>query len=167
MSTMDSNDRLDRALAALKDATAYDAPPAAVDAAIAAAIDRATKPRRFPLRWPALGWLVAPAAVAAAIAFVVIAQRVTAGGDEAEPVGRPTSAARPGPATSAATQFLPVVPLAELEQAGSALIVPARVPRMSLAELGLPVNPARAADTIDAELLVRRDGTLLAVRFAY
>jgi hypothetical protein len=38
---------------------------------------------------------------------------------------------------------------------------------MSLAELGLPVDPGRAADGIDAELLVRGDGTLLAVRFAY
>jgi hypothetical protein len=36
---------------------------------------------------------------------------------------------------------------------------------MSLAQFGLPVDPARAADAIDAELLVRLDGAVLAVRF--
>jgi hypothetical protein len=35
---------------------------------------------------------------------------------------------------------------------------------LTLAELGLPVNPARAVDAIDTELLIRRDGPL-AVRF--
>ena len=39
------------------------------------------------------------------------------------------------------------------------------MPRMMLAEFGLPVDPARAADSVSSELLVRRDGTVLAVRF--
>ena len=47
------------------------------------------------------------------------------------------------------------------------MIVTARLPRMTLAQLGLPINPARAADTIDTELLVRPDGSVLAVRFVY
>ena len=62
---------------------------------------------------------------------------------------------------------MPVVPLADIERAGDAMVVPARLPRMTLAQLGLPVNPARAADAIDTELLVRRDGSVLAVRFVY
>jgi hypothetical protein len=61
--------------------------------------------------------------------------------------------------------FMPVVPVAEIERASDALVVPARMPRMSLAQFGLPVDPARADDAIDTELLVRRDGALLAYRF--
>ena len=36
---------------------------------------------------------------------------------------------------------------------------------MTLAQFGLPVNPARAVEAIDTELLVRRDGAVLALRF--
>ena len=47
------------------------------------------------------------------------------------------------------------------------MVVQARLPRTTVAQLGLPINPARAADAIEAELLVRRDGSVLAVRFVY
>ena len=70
-------------------------------------------------------------------------------------------------ATGTAAEFMPVVPIADIERAGDTMVVPARLPRMTLAQLGLPVNPARAADAIDTELLVRRDGSVLAVRFIY
>jgi hypothetical protein len=151
------NPDLDRALAALKAATCDQAPPPAVDTAIARAIARASTRRRFVLAWKPR-WMLAPAAIAAAVGVVFIAYR-----SALDPVRDelPAATARP------ATQFMPVVPMAELEQSPTALIVPARLPRMSLAELGLPVSPERAADAIDAELLVRPDGTLLAVRFAY
>ena len=66
-----------------------------------------------------------------------------------------------------ADEFMPVVPLADIERAGDALVVSARLPRTTLAQLGLPVDPARAAEAIDTELLVRRDGSVLAVRFVY
>ena len=52
-----------------------------------------------------------------------------------------------------------------VERVGDALVIPARMSRLSLAQFGLPVNPARAADAIDTELLVRSDGAVLAVRF--
>jgi hypothetical protein len=70
-------------------------------------------------------------------------------------------------ARSKGDEFMALVPLADLEKAGDAMVVSARLPRMTLAQLGLPVNPARAADAIDTELLVRRDGSVLAVRFVY
>ena len=60
---------------------------------------------------------------------------------------------------------MPVVPREELARTGDAYVMPARMPRMALAQFGLPVNPARAAEPIDAELLVRPDGAVLAVRF--
>ena len=78
-------------------------------------------------------------------------------------IGEPEPVVARGRATSS----LPVVPLADIERAGDAFVVPARLPRMTLAQLGLPVNPARAGDAIDTELLVRRDGAVLAVRFVY
>ena len=70
-------------------------------------------------------------------------------------------------ARASGEEFMPVVPMADIESAGDALVVAARLPRTTLAQLGLPINPARAADTIDTELLVRRDGSVLAVRFVY
>jgi hypothetical protein len=85
----------------------------------------------------------------------------------------PSSLADPDPARPAVqdlpvtASFMPLVPLAELERAGDAMIVPARMSRMSLAQFGLPVNPARAADAIDAEVLVRADGAVLALRFVH
>jgi len=69
--------------------------------------------------------------------------------------------------TASGDEFMPVVPIADIESATDALVVPARLPRTTLAQLGLPINPARAADAIDTELLVRRDGSVLAVRFVY
>ena len=63
--------------------------------------------------------------------------------------------------------FLPVVPVTELAQADDAWVVSAQLSRMTLAQLGLPVDPALAADVVDTELLVRPDGALLAVRFVH
>ena len=54
---------------------------------------------------------------------------------------------------------------AEIERTGDAYVMPARMPRMALAQFGLPVNPARAGEAIDTELLIRPDGAVLALRF--
>lgn len=151
------NPDLDRRFAALKDAVAGELPPPATDRAVAAAIARAGRAPRTAERgdrW--LAWPLALAATIAALSFVVRSlppEAVTA---------------QPGASTRASgDEFLPVVPIADIERAGDALVVPARLPRTTLAQLGLPINPARAADAIDAELLVRRDGSVLAVRFVY
>lgn len=152
---------LDRDLAALRAAVAHALPPPAVDDAIAAAIARAQRQptragrgARASERW--LAWPLALAASIAVLSFVV--RSVPPESVLALPV--------PAPAQRASGHdFMPVVPLADLEAAGEAVVVPARVPRMTLAQLGLPVNPARAADAIDTELLVRHDGAVLAVRF--
>jgi hypothetical protein len=150
------NDPLDRRLAALKDAVAAEIPPAATDRAIAAAIARARRPRAAPSgdRW--LAWPLALAASIAVLSFVVRSL--------------PPEAVVPDAAVTAQAagdEFMPVVPMADIEGATDALVVPARLPRTTLAQLGLPIDPARAADAIDAELLVRRDGSVLAVRFVY
>ncbi len=148
---------LDRRFAALKDAVADASPPAATDDAIAAAIARAErKNAQGPARDRWLAWPLALAASIAALSFVVRSLPPEA------------VVAEPAPAAlHASDEFMPVVPLSDIEGAGETLVVPARLPRMTLAQLGLPVNPARAADAIDTELLIRRDGSVLAVRFVY
>lgn len=150
---------LDRRFAALKSSVADALPPAATDAGIAAAIARARRTPRAAARTSGR-WLAWPLALAATIAVLtVVVRSLPPESIVAEPVA---SAAQDG-----ARDFMPVVPLADIENAGDALVVPARLPRMTLAQLGLPVNPARAADAIDTELLIRRDGAVLAVRFVY
>ena len=150
---------LDARLAALRESLADARPPASVDRAVATALHkaarRAARDPRSTDAW--IAWPVALAASIAAIAFVLRAMppRPVAGSD-----AESTQSAAP-----ASASFMPLVPVAELERAGDALVVPARLSRMSLAQFGLPVNPARAADAIDAELLVRADGAVLALRF--
>jgi hypothetical protein len=154
---LETNKSLDARFAALRLATADALPPAETDRAIADAIARARAARpqatRARFRWPA--WPVwAAFATAAAIALVMLRPLPTAVVDD------PLRAAD----SAADDAFVPVVPLADIERSGDALVVPARVPRTTLAELGFPVNPAHGADAVDAELLVRGDGSLLAVR---
>jgi len=156
------NDNLDRRFAALKATVADALPPPAVDRAIASAIARAQRhPRHAGHTGPGDRWLAWPLALAASIVALSFVVR-----------SLPPEAVLADPAPDVAQQesgrdFMPVVPIADIEAAGDTVVVPARVPRMTLAQLGLPVNPARAADAIDTELLVRRDGSVLAVRFVY
>ena len=46
----------------------------------------------------------------------------------------------------------------------AAWLVSAELPNERLAALGLPYDPARAGETVRAELLVHRSGDVLAVR---
>jgi hypothetical protein len=143
---------LDLQLAALRDETGQLEPPMSTDAAVAAAV-RAAAGRRPAGRHAWIAWPLAIAASVAVMSFLLRSLAMT-------PDDAPLVAAPPRHAA-----FTPVVPLAEIESGEEAVVVPARVPRMTLAQFGLPVDPARADDTVDTELLVRRDGALLAYRF--
>lgn len=77
------------------------------------------------------------------------------------PVAAPTSAATPA--------FVPVVAeerLAALAGGahGQAWLVSTELPQQRLGQLGLPYDPARANETLPAELLVTPTGEVLAVR---
>lgn len=149
---------LDARLSGLKAEFAAAEPPASTDRAIGAAIERAESRRARATKGPRVieRWLAWPLALAASIALVAIAIRSMPAGDVS-----PVKAA----AANAPARFMPIVPVAEIERSTDAYVVPARVPRMALAQFGLPVNPARADDAIDTELLVRPDGAVLALRF--
>jgi hypothetical protein len=151
--------RLDAQLARLRESLADAAPPPSVDHAIATAVGKAQRSlrRKRPRRFEA--WLAWPLGLAASIVVLSFVVR------SVQPsMQRETEIAAEGLADAPAS-FMPVVPIAELERAGDTLVVPTRMSRLSLAQFGLPINPARAADAIDAELLVRPDGAVLAVRF--
>lgn len=152
---------LDRRLAALKAAVADALPPPSADRAVEAAIARAKRAPPPAARTRGERWLAWPLALAASIAVLSFVVRSLPPQAVVPPAAK-TPAARTG-----GDEFMPVVPIADIERARDALVVPARLPRMTLAQLGLPIDPARAADAIDAELLVRRDGSVLAVRFVY
>ncbi|GAB3242571.1 hypothetical protein [Chitinimonas naiadis] len=64
-----------------------------------------------------------------------------------------------------ATAFFPVGDPARIQFAEHARMVRVSLPRAALVSYGLPVNPALADQTIDADLLVADDGTTLALRF--
>ena len=150
------NGALDRRVSALKAELSGLRPPPAVDRAIAAAIVRAertgaagTPGWRTFLAWPAA------VAIAATLAIVVWTLRSSF---ERE--------AQPAPAeVSLATDFIPVVPVEDIARTRGVYIVSTPLPRTLLVDLGLPVSPLRAAEPVQSELLVRADGTVLAVRF--
>ncbi|HEV8688977.1 MAG TPA: hypothetical protein VGQ91_01680 [Ideonella sp.] len=89
-------------------------------------------------------------------------------------VARPTKStplAPPVVSTMHASGFVPVASaerFAELWQGGAqaapAWVVPTELPRERLAALGLPYDPARAGETVHAELLLHPSGDVLAVR---
>ena len=152
---------LDRRLAALKEATADALPPPSTDRAVEAAIARAKRAPPPAARSRGERWLAWPLALAASIAVLSFVVHSLPPETVVAPETKPVATRTGG------DEFMPVVPIADIERARDALVVPARLPRMTLAQLGLPINPARAADAIDTELLVRRDGSVLAVRFVY
>ena len=150
---------LDDRLRALSTALADAGPPASVDRAIAAAI--AAKSRR-PHRAAGPGilerWLAWPIALAASIFAISFIVRQA-----------PPEELVPGLADEtlreASRAFMPVVSADVIAGAGDTYVMPAQLSRMTLAQLGLPVNPERIGDAVDTELLVRADGAVLALRF--
>lgn len=143
------------------DTLAGEAPPAAVPDAVWKAFAQAPRPepaRRSPWRLAWAGGGLAGATLVLAMALLVSAAR-----DPLDGV----------PQAAAATPFLPVAAsserwpqlLREAREHGPAWVVPTELPRDSLAAMGLPYDPARAGESVRAELLVHASGDVLAVRF--
>jgi anti-sigma-K factor RskA len=152
------DDALDRRLSALNAELTDLRPPAAVDRAIAAAIVRAERAGAAASRWSHWrAFLAWPGAVAIAAALAMVAWTLRSSFErEAQPASLQVSAA---------TDFIPVVPVADIARTRGVYVVSTPLPRTTLADLGLPVSPLRAAEPVQSELLVRADGTVLAVRF--
>lgn len=162
--------------------------PARVEIALRAAFGRhtAAAPPAMPRHWPA--WALAAAAVivlAAAIA-IVRAPRTS-------PPGRAqTKGAQPSPAAAARVQspepkpeapagqparprgygsreivtgFYPLEYGVDVTALEAAPLVRMKLPRMVLASVGLPMNPDRAGEPVQADVVVGADGLARAVRF--
>src|SRR5205085_3507114 len=127
------DDALGRTLSALKRELASVGPPSAVDRSVAAAIERAERaaasPMRLPWRMRREQW-VAPVtlAAAAAVALIVWTLRVP-----------PTDPPQRAATAPVATEFIPVVPVADIARTRGAYVVSTQMPRTMLADFGLPV----------------------------
>jgi hypothetical protein len=150
---------LDDRLRALAESLADAEPPASVDRAIVAAIATQRKRRSRAIRWPAADrWFAWPVALAASILALSFVVRQS---PPAEAIPSPSEAQL----ARGAQTFMPIASADAIEQATDAFVMPARLPRTALAQLGLPLNPERVGEAVDTELLVRGDGAVLAVRF--
>lgn len=141
-------------LAATLDRLRSDLAQAQPPARLPAAARRAVAARRPRARW--VRW--SGAVACGLVLFVSVLLMVP-------PPGPVTSRA----AVSAADVVVPLVPLVPLEQwpgggAQAGWLVRAELTADRLATLGLPYDPARAADTVQAEVLVDPAGRVLALR---
>lgn len=163
MSSQDNgHERLADALRrAAGDLARHEAPPA-LPAAVRSALERrraVSAPERRRKPWRIASW--AGGGLAAATLALALLLLVTAPGtpDEIAPA-------------DVSTAFLPVAAserwtqlLRDARDEGPAWVVPTELPRASLVAMGLPFDPARAAEPVRAELLVHASGDVLAVRF--
>jgi len=154
---------LDDQLRALSVALEGSGPPESVDRAIAAAVAKQHRTRRDDVeRRPRYfeRWLAWPVALAASIFAISIIVRQAPPEDFVPALS--ADAMREG-----AQSFTPVASAEEIARAGDTFLMPARLPRVTLAQLGFPVDPERIGEAVETELLVRADGAVLALRFVY
>ena len=65
------------------------------------------------------------------------------------------------------TDFIPIPYAPDFRAEDSAAIVRVKLPRYSLQTVGLPFNPERANERIDADVLMGQDGIARAIRFVH
>jgi hypothetical protein len=114
----------------------------------------ATQPARTPARARPMRrwlWLGAPA-LAAALGFVVL----MIGFSRPDAIDAPVLRATP---------FFALASAEAIAAERAPIVVESAVPRMALADYGLPVDPARVDEAVGAEFLLSRAGVILAVRF--
>jgi hypothetical protein len=143
-------------------------PPPYVQSTVLAALPRRAAKRPATLAGRieerTLGWIISGGQVRQArIAAVALAVGVVAGGAALLLGQAAQSGARA--ATQVATSFMPLVGSERMSKQSLGWVVATDVPRASLSAMGLPYDPARAGDTVRAEMLVNPSGEVLAVRF--
>jgi len=65
------------------------------------------------------------------------------------------------------TDFIPIPYAPDFRAEDPAAIVRVKLPRYSLQTVGLPFNPERANERIDADVLMGQDGIARAIRFVH
>jgi hypothetical protein len=119
--------------------------------ALGATVPAAESARVSPRPWWRRAW-IAPA-LAGSAAFVVGIAALTM-----QPVAIAPAVASPAP-------FIALTSMDAIEAETAPQIVAAQMPRAALAGFGLPVDPARADQPVQTEVLMSPRGVVLAVRF--
>lgn len=157
---------LSQTLQQARDALAQHHPPAYVQSTVLAALTSHAK--AAPTGWfeeRVLGWVVADGRVrhARIAVFALAALAVAAGA--ALIIGPAAHTGARAMTQQVATAFIPLVSSDRMGAQNLGWVVETDLPRANLAALGLPYDPARAGDTVRAEMLVNPAGEVLAVRF--
>ena len=138
-------------------------PPSRVHAALLRSLDlprAALAPERYSVGQAVARWLVCQrwsAAVVTLLAVLLIASVLDVPFGVVPVTVDVTESDRDG--------FLPVGDSAALSTGSTAWLVHTEMSRQQLVTLGLPFDPSRAAEFVPAEVLLRPNGELLAVRF--
>lgn len=157
-------DQLTQLLADLRHEIARHNAPASVERELLVAFARRTteRPSAKLLHKFREGWLAWPLALAATIAMLSWMIRQP-GLEFNQPQG---SGVAPVAQAESGTPFFPLVSLQQIAaHERNSTIVPAEMPRTTLADFGLPINPERAAEPVRTELLIGHDGVVMAIRF--
>jgi len=165
--TMDgeTENSLTQALAQLREDIARLDAPAELEARLRAAFAQRRRSREQVWQRPG-AVLAMPIALAAAIVAVSWILRTPA--SSVDPIGRigaSMSSATQPERSELGTAFFPLVPLREIAQNVDTRVIAVSFPRTALASFGLPIDPARAAEPVNGEMLVASNGAPLAVRF--
>jgi hypothetical protein len=75
--------------------------------------------------------------------------------------------AKPQRTQEVGTDFIPIPYAPDFRAEDSAAVVRVKLPRYSLQTVGLPFNPERANERIDADVLMGQDGIARAIRFVH
>ncbi len=149
---MTGEERVRGALRAYKEACEGEGAPERVEAALVAELRRGQAEREARggwLAWPA--WAAAAAVVAMAVALSVS--------------DRAPAVAGPAQTDEVATEFFPLDSTADVRALAGAPTVRVSVPRTVMVSFGLPVNPERAGEPIEADVAIGMDGRAHAIRF--
>jgi hypothetical protein len=157
---------LSQALQQARATLAHQHPPVYVQSTVLAAL--APRAKTAPAGWfeeRVLGWVVADGRVRhTRIAAFALAVGALATG-LALVVGPAAHTGARAMTQQVATAFIPLVSSERMGAQNLGWVVATDMPRANLAALGLPYDPARAGDTVRAEMLVNPSGEVLAVRF--
>jgi len=161
MNTIDDKDMPDPLLAAHFDAlraglAGRDAPRCVEKELMQAFARQFPRKRRWYQRLSPPQW----GAAGALCSLSVVAMLLALSPHRAVTVGAPVIGLDNGSA------FIALESLERIEQEPDTRVVEAELPRTALAPLGVPVDPASAAATVRAEMLVAADGQPLAVRLS-
>ena len=147
---MDTDDKLEPELAALRAAMAPLDTPRGVEKELMDAYARQFPARRWyhilsPVRWGLAGGSALAALLALSVTLHGPGSERVAGIDDGPP-------------------FIALESAERIAQEANPQMLETDVPRIALAALGVPVTPENAGDSVRAELLVGADGSPLALR---